>query len=418
MQSTQPRPLLANTWLILLGTTLLAGRASAQGTPFQTPGMPATPSAAGSQGDTGQTTRFSNAFNPAISFIVDGLASYADSEVKEERGFDFSLRALELGGQAWVDPSAWAYFTAATDGEELAVEEGAVHYLGLGEQTTLRAGRFFIDFGKQMQIHVHELRTVERPLALRAFLGEEVRGDGVQIDHWTAVGDATVLRGSLGLFSGLLPEEQEFFDESFARSAPVRKDADELALTARVTGFRDVGSQGVLQLGGSGRVIPEFMVETSAGGPTGEGFSNRVYGFDATYGHTDDTGLRKLTLGSELLWSHGDSGFRIDDPDGISGSGDESLGRLTEALFGYYAFVDYAWSASSSAGVQYSTAELALPSSPRAREVELYYSRQLSEFHRVRLGLSHLDRDDSSNTTAFMIQYTAFVGSHGHGMNW
>jgi hypothetical protein len=91
---------------------------------------------------------------------------------------------------------------------------------------------------------------------------------------------------------------------------------------------------------------------------------------------------------------------------------------LTEALFGYYAFVDYAWSASSSAGVQYSTAELALPSSPRAREVELYYSRQLSEFHRVRLGLSHLDRDDSSNTTAFMIQYTAFVGSHGHGMNW
>src|SRR5207248_2602866 len=77
---------------------------------------------------------------------------------------------------------------------------------GLGGQATIRAGRFFMDFGKQMQTHVHELRTIERPLVFRAYLGEEVKGDGVQWDSWTSVGDKTALRWSLGVFNNLLRE--------------------------------------------------------------------------------------------------------------------------------------------------------------------------------------------------------------------
>ena len=87
-----------------------------------------------------------------------------------------------------------------------------MHYIGLGGHNTLRAGRFFVDFGKQMQTHVHELRTLERPLVLRTYLGDEVKGDGLQCDHWFARGRKTAVRWSIGAFASLLPEEEEEFD--------------------------------------------------------------------------------------------------------------------------------------------------------------------------------------------------------------
>jgi len=157
--------------------------------------MPAYPTQQGQTSDSGQADRFSNVFNPALSFIVDVLADYVNpGDSTLDDGFDTKLRVLELAGNSWVDPNAWAYFLAAADEEELTVEEAAIHYTGLCGTNTIRAGRFFVDFGKQMQVHVHELRTLERPLTLRTFLGEEVKGDGAQWNCWTSVGEKTIVR--------------------------------------------------------------------------------------------------------------------------------------------------------------------------------------------------------------------------------
>lgn len=326
----------------------LSPPAAPQSPAFQTPGTPVYPTQPAGRDDYGQNDRFASVFNPAFSFIVDTAVDYVDYDSSaEDSGFDAQLRIFEAAAQAWVDPSAWAYFVGAAEEEELAIEEAAIHYIGWGN-STIRAGRFFIDFGKQMQIHVHELRTLERPLALRAYLGGEVRGDGVQWDHWTPVGDETILRWSIGAFANLLPEESDFVD--LEREIDDRKDFADLNFTGRVTGFGDVGTNGLLQVGASMRAIPEYTVVDEANSIEQSGLENTVYGLDLTYAWIDDTGQDTLTLGTEVLLASGDTGFSVTDPDSIPGTGDESLTVLDDSVFGYYAFVDWAWNRFHSSG--------------------------------------------------------------------
>src|SRR5262245_20325090 len=107
--------------------------ALAQGPAFQTPGMPSGAYAQqGSGTDSGQANRFSSVFNPAFSFVVDALADETHFSGMSDDGTHLELRSLEMGAQSWVEPSAWAYFIAASDGDTLNVEEAAIHYTGLG----------------------------------------------------------------------------------------------------------------------------------------------------------------------------------------------------------------------------------------------------------------------------------------------
>jgi hypothetical protein len=404
--------------------TVLTTMAQAQGSPFQTPGMPTTaqPQATG---DSGQTDRFSNAFNPSFSFIADVAADYLDpADDAEADGFSAQLRVLELAANAWVDPKAWAYFIAAADEESLNVEEAAIHYTGLGGHHTLRAGRFFIDFGKQMQVHGHELRTFERPLPLRAYLGKEVKGDGLQWDSWAAVGESTVVRWSLGVFADLLPEEEAFgpldsAGEPLTRAVAERKDAGDLNFAARVTGFADVSASGILQLGASLREIPEFTFEDATDGLTTGGLASHVFGADATYGWTGETGENRLTLGGEFLLATGDTGVVVIDPDGTPGNGDESLSTSNAHLTGWFAFGDYAFDRFNSVGVQVAAAELPDGTETSTSEIEAYATHWLSEFHRLRLSVISADlADQNDRDLRFALSYTAILGAHGHGVSF
>ncbi|MBK7877126.1 MAG: hypothetical protein IPJ77_15505 [Planctomycetes bacterium] len=390
----------------------------AQGAVFQTPGMPrsAAPANPASGSNAGQSTRFDNSFNPALSFVFDGVADQVNADGGDD-GVDLSLRVLELAAQAWVDPNAWAYFIAAADEESLNVEEAAVHYTGLGGNSTLRAGRFFIDFGKQMQTHVHELRTLERPLVLRTFLGDEVKGDGVQWDCWTTTGDAGALRWSIGAFRSLLPEAEDDGTSAFAEVAE-RKSAGDLNATARVTAFHDVGDNGTFQLGASARVIPDYAFAFSPSGDAAVGLDNTVYGVDVTYGWHDDTGLERWTVGGEFLVSTGDVGADVTDVGSDGDPTNDTVAAVDDTRTGWFAFVDCAWNPSHSVGLQYSSTELTDAAGSDASEVEAYYTWQLSEFHRLRFAASALESDLDPDAQRFAVQYTAIVGAHGHGVNW
>lgn len=405
-----------------LGAALAAfgGRAFAQGAAFQTPGMPSS-AAAGPSAPVGasQSSRFDSSFNPAFSFVVDAVADWRDTENTTSDGIDMHLRVLEIGAQAWVDPNAWAYFVGAADEETVNIEEAAVHYTGLGGNSTLRAGRFFIDFGKQMQVHVHELRTLERPLVLRAYLGEEVKGDGLQWDDWTAAGDSTVVRWSFGAFRSLLPEAEDV-DPTTAAGISVadRKDVEDLNFTARVTGFSDVGEHGVLQLGASARWIPNYTLAFEPSGDERTGLDSTVFGFDATYGWANDTGTSKWTFGGELLFDTGDIGSSITDVGADSDPTNDTIAVVDGTRTGWFAFADYAWSPQYSAGLQYSAIELPVDGGGDAREIEAYVTRQFSEFHRLRLAVSNFETDDGDDEQRVALQYSAIVGAHGHGINW
>lgn len=394
-----------------------------QGAAFQTPGMPAYPAAPAStpDADPSQTSRFSSVFNPAFSFIVDTTADYTAFDGDDDDGFALELRTLELAAQSWVDPKAWAYFVGATDGESLNIEEAALHYTGFGGNTTLRAGRFFVDFGKQMQIHVHELRTIDRPLVLRTYLGDEIKGDGLQWDDWFSAGDDTAVRWSIGAFQSLLPEESEDFDATTTAEQTVddRKKLGDLHFTARITAFTDAGDSGTFQLGASARLLPEYSFEFEPSGDAVSDLSNEVYGVDATYGTVDDTGEKRWTFGAEYLQGRGDTGSAIDDAGTPADPSDDTITVLDDSVGGYYAFADYAWDRFHSAGVQYSRARLADGLDTDVAEADVYYTRLFSEFHRLRFAATALDSDaDDADSVRIAIQYTAFIGAHGHGVNW
>lgn len=356
--------------------------------------------------------QFTNTFNPAIGFVIDAVATYSDQRVGDD-GYDGEVRLIELNGSGFIDPNAWGYVAIVASGDEIEVEEAAVQYIGFEGTSTVKAGRFFVDFGKQMQQHEEELRTLERPLVLREYLGEELSGTGVQFDHWLPVTESTPLRFSLGVFASLLGEGHGDEDEGLEpeTAVPDQKDVDELSITARVTAMTDVGEQGLFQFGVSGRFIPEY----SASFDTFEtvGLSNAVYGVDATYGWTAQDSNKAFLLGGEALLFDGDLAVEVDDP-----MTPTALTVTDDDAFGYYVFTDYRWSQWDNAGVQFSAIDE--PEDPTAdgSELDFYYTRHLTDLRRIRFGMTVAESDFVSDSVRFYVQFTNFFGNHSHGLNW
>lgn len=367
----------------------------------------------------GQTSILNSSFNPAIGVVFDSVLDWTDDGSSED-GVDASLRTFELTFAADIDPTAWAYSTIVWEEEEVEVEEGAMIFEAFDSNFSIKAGRFFVDFGKQMQVHPHDLRTVDRPLVLRTYLGEELGGDGVQFDDWFAAGDSTAVRYSVGVFGSLLGESEE--EDAFTPIAfdGDRKEFDELAFTARITAFGDLSSNSQLQGGLSWRGIPSYGFSLEESGSSADDLSNHVLGLDLTWNWMDDTASEIWTAGTEILVSTGDIGAETDDGGTPGDASDDTVTALDDEAFGYYVFGDYQWDRFNSAGIQFSSAELAESGLPDAQEIEAYYSHYFSDFHRIRFSLSHLDVDmpGVDDALRFAIQYTGFLGPHSHGVNW
>jgi hypothetical protein len=399
----------------LLAAALAPVAAAQMTSPFQTPGMNV-PQAFDRLAD--ESGQFDNSFNPAIGFVLDAFGAYSSVDVPglgTESGGQLELRTAELALNAWVDPNAWAYGVVVYSEDEVALEEGAVHYVGLPGNATLRAGRFFVDFGKQMQSHVHDLNTFDRPLVLREYLGTELGGDGVQWDHWTPVGDATALRWSVGMFGSLGGGHGHGEEDLGLDPEPIDpelKKLGEFAYTGRLTGFTDVGDWSTLQLGASGRFLPDVTVGNEDGTVTAEGLSNVVWGLDATWGWTDETATQRVTFSGEFLRQSGDFA-EFDNPGSPTVVNTESLDAD-----GWYAYGDYAWNRFNSAGLMYSSAQHLEPGTPRAEELDLYYTRNLSEFGRLRLAFTLGDDGEGGDSRRVVLQYTNYIGAHAHGVNF
>jgi hypothetical protein len=144
-----------------------------------------------------------NAFNPAISLILQGTAarSSQDPATYQITGFapsggevapaprSFSLGESELMVAANIDPYFRGQLTAAlTPENEVEVEEAFFQTLALGNGFTLKGGRFLSGIGYQNEIHQHAWDFQDAPLAYKAFLGGRFNDDGVQL-RWLAPTD-------------------------------------------------------------------------------------------------------------------------------------------------------------------------------------------------------------------------------------
>ncbi len=144
----------------------------------------------------------SNAFNPALSLILDGkYTNYSrdprDYQISgvllgEEAGLPsrgLSLGETELAASANVDDKFYGQVTLSiSDNDEktdLNVEEAFVQTTTLPQGLTARAGKFLSDIGYQNSKHSHTWDFADQPLVYRALLGEQFGDTGVQL-KWVA----------------------------------------------------------------------------------------------------------------------------------------------------------------------------------------------------------------------------------------
>lgn len=162
-----------------------------------------------------------NAFNPAISLILQGsVNSYSEDpdsyalpgfQIGGEAGLareGMTLDETELTLSASVDQLFRAQSTIALhddeDGTEIGVEEAYVDPLALPTGLGARFGRFYSGIGYLNPVHPHAWDFRDEPLAYRAFLGKQYGDDGVRMT-WTAPTDLYVMLGGETLAGNNFP---------------------------------------------------------------------------------------------------------------------------------------------------------------------------------------------------------------------
>ena len=156
-----------------------------------------------------------NAFNPAISIILNGSYTHhsLDPNAYSRAGFPLvgegapsqqgiSLGESEVSFAENIDDKFYGQLTMSVDGEDqLGIEEAFIDTTSLPNGLSLRAGRFFSNIGYLNSHHAHTDNFFDRPLPYQAFLGNQYGDDGVQL-RWVAPTDTyleiggEVLRGA------------------------------------------------------------------------------------------------------------------------------------------------------------------------------------------------------------------------------
>jgi len=350
-----------------------------------------------------------NAFNPAITLILNG--SYTghslDPDAYQRSGFPlvgegapsakgFSLGESELSLAANIDDKFYGQLTLAIgseDGEtELGIEEAFVDATSLPGGVALRLGRFFSNIGYLNSRHAHTDKFFDRPLPYQAFMGNQYGDDGVQL-RWVAPTDIFVEVGA-ELFRG----------QNYPSGGGANSGAGVRTLFAHAGG--NVGNENEWLAGVS------MLDSRSEGSEDGFVGDNRLYIADATWkwapeGNFKDGGL---TVRGEYFLDDRDGEFI--DPEDSSISQAWKGKRKGAYVEGVYR-INRNWETGYRHDRLWADSEgpFASDFDPVRHSVMLSWLN--SEFSLVRLQYSH-DRPNPDDTdNAITLQYQMNLGAHG-----
>jgi hypothetical protein len=373
-------------------------------------------------------------FNPSIGLVGETVFSYerqGSDQTGNERpgGFDAFQRSIELNVAASVDPFAkgYAVINASADsrtGEAaMTVEEAALQTETLPWNLTLKAGRFFGEFGKLSFIHNHELPFVNRPLVLDQYIGGESRTDGAQLNWLPPISHYVSLTVGFG--------------NGFGGDSPLNNPGTYRALSGfnyfgRLSTYFDLTPDWQLETGISGLINPSTHdrggVLVQPDGSTLTENERRVAGFDLklSYVPLRNNQFRRLDWGTEVLYS--DSRYLMDpdgslDPDNPSGTtggpmltGDEHNGSV--GSLGLYSYVTYKWHRQWSAGFLFDWVQNAENNHDETLAYSPYITWAISHWNQLRLQYTHTEHNSASGLPAddaIYLQWAWIIGSHAHG---
>ncbi len=205
----------------------------------------------------GQQAR-GNAFNPAISLILNGVygdleespstyavTGFADPEKINPGERGFSLGESELAISASIDPLFYGSMLLAFEEGEAEVEEAYFQTLALGGGLTLKGGRFFSGIGYGNAQHPHFWDFFDSALSQRSFLGNNYGDDGVQVTWIAPLPVYVELGGEVGAgrsLPGTFEEDTELAEVDRDKNGP-----GAYALFARLGG--DIGPSNSYRVG-------------------------------------------------------------------------------------------------------------------------------------------------------------------------
>jgi len=357
-----------------------------------------------------------NAFNPDISLILQGVAARASQNPDDYQitGFapsggevapprrGFSLGESELVVSSNIDPYFRGQLVAAlTPDNDLEVEEAFFQTLALSKGFTVKGGRFLSSIGYQNQIHQHAWDFQDAPLPYKAFLGGRLNDDGVQA-KWLAPTDLLV---ELGVEAGR--------GRQFPGSDPNKNGAGMWSLFGHVGG--DAGTGGAWRAGLSYlSTSPENRTFTDAGTVQSFTGDSKLWIADAVFkwapeGNSSQTSLK---LQGEY--------FRRTE-DGALNSTDYSSRQS-----GWYAQAVYQFMPRWRAGYRYDRLDHGTVSSvfteaqaplllteynPSRNTVMVDWSP--TEFSRLRLQLAQDKSRAGVTDNQVLLQYIFSLGAHG-----
>ncbi|MCJ7557095.1 MAG: hypothetical protein MUP90_09305 [Gammaproteobacteria bacterium] len=364
-----------------------------------------------------------NAFNPAISLILDGKFSSYSGDLD---GYDFagfpldpgvgppseglSLGESELVMSANVDDLYYGFMTVALEqtdtGTEVSLEEAWIQTLSLPGGFSIKAGRMFSDIGYLNSRHPHTWDFVDAPLPYVTMLGGNFADTGIQA-RWIAPTDLLLELGA-ELMSG----------ESFPAAGGGNSGTGAWTAFAHLGG--DAGVSNSWRLGAS------YLSAEVAGRGYDLGIdqgafygSGSVVILDAVWKWSENGNpkQRSLVLQAEVLARREDGQLDVTG-DTVNGSSPYEISQDGFYLQGTYQFrpmwrvgLRYEDISADNAPLQYPLGGL-LESAGSPSRVSAMLDFSHSEFSRLRLQVASLDNGQGSESQVFL-QYIMSLGAHG-----
>ncbi|MEX0730179.1 MAG: TonB-dependent receptor [Aquisalimonadaceae bacterium] len=393
----------------------------------------------------GSGSASANAFNPALSVLLDGVykntfsghpeapAGFAndhdhDHEHGDSHGLEdgFNLRETEIALSASVDSYFDAIAIVAVDGDSIEMEEAYFTTRSLPAGLQIKAGKFLSDIGYINSQHPHDWDFVDRPLMSEVIFGDHgLQETGVQLS-WvppTPFYSRFGIEALQGTNQGVSRYKGEDDDLGLERAKGPR------LFTAFARFAPDLGYNHAVQFGLSGGHASTWQAGEEHGSGRLEAWdgtawfagADLVYRYDAGRGH----GHGDWKLQAEYVYREIDLDYAEDDGGAITSFSDRSRqdGTYLQAVYG----IAPRWNAGLRAEAVGMTNRSVEPGNGgfETFDPSYRYSAQVTfkptEFSRLRLQTSYADYavdDDHHGDGAWtaMLQYTMSLGAHGaHG---
>jgi hypothetical protein len=382
-----------------------------------------------------QKQTFLSKLNPSIGFVGETLFNYRSHSSKftyfpspgadiRPGGFDVFQRTMELDIAGSVDPFArgYAVLNASADpvtGEaDVGVEEAAIVTTSLPWNLTVKAGRFFAEFGRLSYIHDHELPFVFRPLVLDAYIGGESQTDGVQVNWLLPIKHYVSLTLGVGDKFGGTPNNVRDFRQFHGLNFWSRL-STQFDLTPNLAvepGISYLFNPNAIDRGGE-FFLPDYNRITER--------RRRVAGIDLTmrYMPLRNNQFKSLTWGTEVLFS--DNRYDVTAPDGTQ------LPHRNIGSYGLYSYLAYRFHRKWTAGFEFQYVQ-----GPQDKHQQVYaYSPYLtwypSHWNELRLEYTYTQPYGNVFFPGFQdigpvitsprsynmvtLQWAWIIGSHAHG---